>query len=631
VPGAGFRLTLGARPTSAGRTHFRVWAPRRERVDVCHVGPASAGGPAFLPLQRAAGGYFEGELPVPTGALYTYRLDGGACFPDPASRFQPEGPHGPSQVVHPRGYVWGDAGWRGPGLQGQVLYEVHVGTFTREGTYAAAAERLSQLSELGVTCLELMPLHTFPGRFNWGYDGVTLFAPCAVYGEPDDLRRLVDRAHALGLSVILDVVYNHLGPDGNYLAPFSPGYFSTRYPGEWGTPTNFDEYPDAEGSRELFIQNACYWVSEFHFDGLRLDATQSLFDQSEQHVVRELTARVREAALPRRVLIVSENEPQDVKCVQPPERGGFGTDALWIDDFHHSARVAVLGRREAYLVDYQGTAQELLSCALRNALYQGQHYRWQQKPRGSPLLHTPAPQAVFYLQNHDQLANTLRGERLCQLAGAARARALTTLLLLLPQTPLLFMGQEWAASMPFLYFVDHSEPLQAHVEQGRNAFVSQFPSARAALEQEGYRVPFGEEAFRLSQLDWSEREREPHRSFLALHRELLRLRREDPVFSAQARERLAGAVLSPSAFVLRYLGDGQQGDRLLLLNLGTELELSPCPEPLLAPVAGKLWRPLLSSEETRFGGSGTAPLEDGGRWRLPGQTACVLTSEETTA
>ncbi|MBF5041103.1 malto-oligosyltrehalose trehalohydrolase [Aggregicoccus sp. 17bor-14] len=622
---------MGARPSLEGRTRFRVWAPRRERVEVCLAGAPGASAAVCLPLQRASGGYFEGELPVPTGALYTYRLDGGACFPDPASRFQPQGPHGPSQVVDPRRHAWGDAAWRGPELRGQVLYELHVGTFTREGTYAAAAHRLPQLAELGVTCLELMPLHTFPGRFNWGYDGVTLFAPCAVYGSPDDLRRFVDRAHALGLSVLLDVVYNHLGPDGNYLAQYSPGYFSTRYPGEWGDPTNFDAYPDAEGSREFFIQNACHWVSEYHFDGLRLDATQSLFDQSARHVVQELTARVREAAGPRRVLVVSENEPQDVRCVQAPEQGGHGTDALWIDDFHHTARVAALGRREAYLVDYTGTAQELLSCALRNALYQGQHYRWQQKPRGTPLLHTPAPHAVFFLQNHDQLANTLRGERLCQLAGPARARALTLLLLLLPQTPLLFMGQEWAASTPFLYFVDHKEELQPLVERGRNAFVSQFPAAREALEHEGFRIPFGEEAFRRSQLDWSECEREPHRGMRELHRKLLRLRREDPVFAAQARERLAGAVLSRDALVLRYLGDGQQGDRLLLLNLGTELDLSPCPEPLLAPEAGKLWRPLLSSEETRFGGSGMAPLEDGGRWRLPGQTACVLISEERTA
>jgi maltooligosyltrehalose trehalohydrolase len=623
-----FRLSLGALPLDGGRTHFRVWAPRRQRVELCLEGAA---GPAYLPLQRSEGGYFEATLPVPTGALYTYRLDGGDCFPDPASRFQPQGPHGPSQVVDPRRYAWQDGAWRGPALEGQVLYELHVGTFSPEGSYAGVERRLPELRALGVTAISLMPLHTFPGRFNWGYDGVTLFAPCAVYGEPDGLRRLVDAAHAQGLSVLLDVVYNHLGPDGNYLAQFSPGYFSTRYEGEWGQPTNFDDFPDAAGSRDFVIQNACYWVSEFHFDGLRLDATQSLFDAGPRHVLQELSDRVRRAAGGRRVLLVSENEPQDVRCLLPTERGGHGTDALWIDDFHHSAHVAAVGRPEAYLMDYRGTAQELLSCALRNALYQGQHYRWQHKPRGTPLLHTPAPRAVFYLQNHDQLANLPRGERLVQLAGAARTRALTTLLLLLPQTPMLFMGQEWAASAPFLYFVDHTPELMPLVEKGRNAFVSQFDSARHALEHEGHRIPFGEEAFRLSTLDWSERERGLHREMLRLHTELLRLRREDPVFAAQARERLAGAVLSEQTLVLRYQGSEQQGDRLLILNLGAMLELSPCPEPLLAPVPGKLWRPLLSSEETRFGGGGAAPPTFDGQWRIPGQTAYVLTSEETTA
>ncbi len=623
-----FRLTLGAQPQDAAHTRFRVWAPRRQRVEVRVHDPQ---GLQHLPLQRTAGGYFEATLPVPTGALYTYRLDGGEAFADPASRFQPQGPHGPSQVVDPRRYAWRDAGWKGPALEGQVLYELHVGTFSPERGYAGVERRLPELKALGVTALELMPLHTFPGRFNWGYDGVTLFAPCAVYGEPDALRRLVDAAHALGLSVILDVVYNHLGPDGNYLPQFSPGYFSTRYEGEWGQPTNFDDFPDAGGSRDFFVQNACYWVSEYHFDGLRLDATQSLFDASARHVLQELSERVRRAAGERRVLLIAENEPQDLRCLLPPEQGGHGTDALWIDDFHHAAHVAAVGRPEAYLMDYRGTAQELLSCALRNALYQGQYYRWQKKPRGTPLLHTPAPHAVFFLQNHDQLANLPRGERLAQLAGAARTRALTTLLLLLPQTPLLFMGQEWAASAPFLFFVDHTPELMPLVERGRNAYVSQFDSARHALQTEGYRIPFGEEALRLSTLDWTERERAAHRDMLRLHTELLRLRREDPVFAAQSRERLAGAVLSESALVLRYQGSEQQGDRLLLLNLGPTLELSPCPEPLLAPVPGKLWHPLLSSEETRFGGGGAAPPVTDGQWRIPGQSACVLTSEEKTA
>jgi maltooligosyltrehalose trehalohydrolase len=277
-------------------------------------------------------------------------------------------------------------------------------------------------------------------------------------------------------------------------------------------------------------------------------------------------------------------------------------------------------------MDYCGTAQELLSCALRNSLYQGQYYRWQKKRRGSPLLRTPPERAVFYLQNHDQLANTLRGQRLHVMAGYARTRALTTLLLLLPQTPMLFMGQEFFASAPFLYFVDHKPELQKLVQKGRDEFLSQFASARHALEAEGFHVPIGEESFRASKLDWAERER--NREALALHQDLLRLRREDPVFAAQDPSRIAGAVLSPHALVLRYFGTGQEGDRLLLLNLGTGLDLEPCPEPLLAPEAGKFWRLLLSSEHVRYGGMGAPALPDEGRLRLPGQTALVLTSDE---
>ncbi|MFP2926604.1 malto-oligosyltrehalose trehalohydrolase [Pyxidicoccus sp. 3LG] len=618
-----YQLSLGARPLGDGRTHFRVWAPRCRTVEVCHL---EAGTARYLPLQRSERGYFEGTHPVPVGALYKYRLEGGESFPDPCSRFQPEGPHGPSQVVDPHRYAWNDAGWHGLTARGQVLYELHLGTFTPEGTYAGAAAKLPLLKELGITTVELMPLHTFPGRYNWGYDGVTLFAPCAVYGDPDDLRRLVDEAHRLGLGIILDVVYNHLGPDGNYLAKFSPGYFNPKYPNEWGEPTNFDDGEDAGPSRDFFVQNACYWIAEYHFDGLRLDATQSLYDASPRHIVGELVEHARAAARGRDVLIIAENEPQDVKVVTPPASGGHGADGVWVDDFHHSARVAMTGRSEAYLMDYRGTAQELLSCALRNSLYQGQYYGWQKKRRGSPLLRTPAERIVFYLQNHDQLANTLRGERLHVLAGAQRMRALTTFFLLLPQTPMLFMGQEFFASTPFLYFVDHKPELQVLVQQGRDGFLSQFASARHALEVEDFHMPIGEEAFRRSKLDWSERTRQAEP--LALHQDLLRLRREDPVFAAQDRSRIDGAVLGPSALLLRYTGSEQEGDRLLLLNLGTGLDYDPCPEPLVAPPEGRNWRVLLSSDHVRYGGMGTPPSPQDGRLHVPGQTALVLTSTE---
>lgn len=621
--GAKAALTLGARPMGKGRTHFRVWAPRRKQVELCLHEPS---GQRFLPLEPTPGGYYEGTHPVPVGALYSYRLDGDSVLPDPCSRSQPQGPHGPSQVVDPSRYEWKDSHWPGLTLPGQVLYELHVGAYTPEGTYAALAARLPLLKELGITCVELMPLHTFPGRFNWGYDGVTLYAPCAVYGSPDELRRLVDEAHRLGLGMILDVVYNHLGPDGNYLAQYSQGYFTRKYANEWGEALNFDEGEAAASVREFFIQNACHWLTEYHFDGLRLDATHSLHDASPRHFMQELVERAREAAHPRPVLLIAENEPQHSQQVLPPEQGGYGADAVWVDDFHHTAQVALTGRAEAYLMDYQGTAQELLSCALRNSLYQGQYYQWQRKCRGDTLRHLEPRRAVFYLQNHDQIANRLNGARLHQLTSPARARALTTFFLLLPQTPLLFMGQEFFASAPFLYFVDHNPELQELVRKGRQEFLSQFPSARQALRAEGAPMPLGEESFAACKLDWSERER--HAPVLALHKELLRLRREDPILSAQEGQRVEGAVLGPQALVLRYSASGQQGERLVLLNLGISLDLQPCPEPLLAPPVGNSWRVLLSSEHVCFGGQGTPPLPGEGQLSAPGQTALVLSSEE---
>jgi maltooligosyltrehalose trehalohydrolase len=446
-----FEGTLGAHLQPDGSTRFRVWAPDRARVEVVLETPR---GPQRIALERDVHGYHAGSATAPAGTHYRYRLDGGDAFPDPCSRFQPEGPHGPSEVVDPRAFQWSDADFPGLSIEGQVLYELHVGAITAEGTYEALVRELPSLKALGVTCLELMPLNTFAGRFNWGYDGVSLFAPCAVYGRPDALRTLVDAAHRLGLAVILDVVYNHLGPSGNYLGQYARGYVSDRHPKDWGDPLDFDG-EHAGPVRDFVIQNACQWIAEYHFDGLRLDATQSLYDGSKRHVVSELIEATRRTAQPKPLLLIAENEPQDPRFVRPLADGGMGADALWIDDFHHSARVACTGKREAYCRDYRGTAQELLSCALRNSLYQGQWYAWQAQRRGDSMRGVPAASAVFFLQNHDQVANALRGRRLHALAGPALARAVTTYFLLLAQTPLLFMGQEYFAPQPFLFFTDH--------------------------------------------------------------------------------------------------------------------------------------------------------------------------------
>jgi len=582
-----------------------------------------SGAPREIALTRDDAGYFVGWIPGGTGTRYRFRMDGEATLlPDPASRFQPAGPHGPSEVVDPARFAWTDADWRGVPLERAVIYEMHIGTFTPEGTWQAAMRELPALRELGVTVLEVMPVAEFAGRFGWGYDGVDLFAPTRLYGRPDDMRRFVDRAHALGMAVILDVVYNHLGPDGNYLKAFSCRYFTDRYDCEWGEALNFDG-PDSGPVREFFVANAAYWIREFHLDGLRLDATQQIFDASEEHLLVAVGRAVREAAPGRTTLVVNENEPQQADLVRPPERGGYGLDAMWNDDFHHSAMVALTGHNEAYYSDYLGSAQELLSCAKWGFLYQGQRYMWQGKRRGTPALDLSPPALVNCLQNHDQVANSARGLRGHRLTSPGRWRALTALMLLMPGTPMLFQGQEFAASAPFLYFADHKPELAALVAKGRKEFVSQFPSIAAPGMAACLRDPADATTFELCRLDHREREQGEHAAVFALHRDLLRLRREEPALAVRDRGRVDGAVLGPEAFLLRWFGpDGD--DRLLVVNLGRDLHLQPAPEPLLAPPEDRSWQVLWSSEEPCYGGCGTVPPVTEGAWRIAGQAAVLL-------
>jgi maltooligosyltrehalose trehalohydrolase len=621
---------VGAEVLEGGGVEFRVWAPRRSKVEVVLEGGVGAGGGELstklranpIELKREDGGYFSGHIAEGApGTLYRYRLDGDGPFPDPASRFQPEGPHGPSRVEDPGKYAWSDGKWRGVKLEGQVLYEMHIGTFTPEGTWASATQKLPMLADTGITVLEVMPVAEFPGEFGWGYDGVDLFAPTRLYGEPDDFRRFVDKAHSLGLGVILDVVYNHLGPSGNYLKSFAEAYFTDRYENEWGEAINFDG-EDAGPVREFFIANAAYWIDELHLDGLRLDATQSIHDQSKEHVLAELTRKAREAAPGRSVLIVAENEPQHAKIVRAPEKGGYGMDALWNDDLHHTARVALTGRSEAYYTDYKGSPQELISAVKWGYLYQGQRYAWQKKRRGTPALDLPPAAFVTFIQNHDQIANSARGQRIHALTSPGRHRAMTALLLLAPGTPMLFQGQEFSASSPFMYFADHEPDLAKLVAKGRREFLAQFPSL-ATKEMKACLADPGDAAtFERCKLDWSERER--NKEAALLHKDLLRLRREDPVFRAQKPRSVDGAVIASEVLVLRFFGEAGD-DRLLFVNLGTDLAWIPSPEPLVAAPEGTRWELLWSSESPRYGGCGTGPVEsDEGLFHIPGHAAVVV-------
>lgn len=605
------RMRLGAQ-VLAGGAFFRVWAPLAALVEV-HVE-----GKGVHTLSPEGRGYFSLMAPgVKAGDLYGYRLDHAGPFPDPASRFQPQGPEGLSEAIDPEAFHWTDSLWPGVELKGQVIYEMHIGTFTGEGTWEAASRQLWELRDLGVTTIELMPIADFPGKFGWGYDGVSLYAPTRLYGRPDEMRAFVDRAHSVGLGVILDVVYNHTGPQGCFLTRFSGDYFTDRYENEWGRAINFD----GDGSapvREFFIENAKYWIREFHLDGLRLDATQVIFDSSATHIVSDITSAARSAGAGRSTLVIAENEPQDVRLISKREDGGFGMDGLWNDDFHHSARVAMTGRREAYYTDYLGRPQELISAVKWGFLFQGQFYRWQEKRRGTPSLRHEAMRFISYLQNHDQVANSARGQRLHELTSPGRLRAMTAVLLLAPWTPLLFQGQEFASSKPFLYFCDLDPRLMASIRGGRKGFLRQFKSM-AALEMEAVLAdPADPATFVGCKLDFQERL--SNRAVYDLHRDLLRIRREDAVINGQTND-VDGAIVSDEAFLLRFFGGGE--DRLLLVNLGPDLELAPCPEPLLAPVSGTAWKVAWSSEHPRYGGNGTPALDEA-RWAVPGHSAIFL-------
>jgi len=615
------KIPIGAEARKLG-THFRVWAPRSKRVSVriAEVGELTPECGSF-PLAAEGDGYFSGEIgEAAPGAHYKFELDHG-LFPDPASRFQPAGPHGASRIVDPGAFAWSDAEWRGHNGEDRVIYEMHIGTFTREGTWRAAAEQLPELAGLGITTLEMMPVADFPGRYGWGYDGVCLFAPTRLYGEPDDLRAFIDRAHSLGLEVILDVVYNHLGPDGNYLSEFSPDYFSKRYRGEWGDPLNFDG-PNCGVVREFFLANSAYWVGEFHFDGLRLDATQQIFDSSEEHILAAITRTVSLAAQGRSTYVVGENEPQHARLVRPREGGGFGLDALWNDDFHHSAIVALTGRNEAYYSDYRGVAQEFISAAKWGYLYQGQRYVWQKTRRGAASLNLRPSHFVNFVENHDQVANSLWGKRLFDLGNAGRARALTALLLLGPGAPMLFQGQEFAASSPFLYFADHNPELAKLVATGRAEFLRQFPSINSPEAAALLPNPEDETTFLRCKLDFSEREQRG--DVYQLHRDLIALRKGDPLLGKAERGTYDGATLAERAFLLRFFGRAQD-DRLLIVNFGPALQYSPAPEPLLAPPDGMQWELVWSSDDPKYGGNGVTPLEtDQDNWRIPADAAALL-------
>ena len=623
---------IGAEVTPDG-VSFRVWADRRKSVAVVFEGTKLA----EHPLQPDGEGHFAGVVPgAKAGDRYKFRLDGDKeAYPDPASRYQPDGVHGASEVVDPRGFKWSDAAFPGLTVHGQVIYELHVGTFTQQGDWTAATERLKTLKELGITCIEVMPVNEYAGTFGWGYDGVDLYAPSRNYGRPDDFRTFVNAAHALGMGVILDVVYNHLGPAGAYVEQFSEHYFSTKHKNDWGTSLNFDD-TNAAGVREYFITNARHWIAEYHLDGLRLDATHAIVDDTQRHFLLEMSELLRNDAGAKHLLLVAENEAQQGVMARPPEegrngQGGYGLSAIWNDDFHHSAMVALTGRNEAFYSDYAGGAQEFVSAAKHGFLFQGQVFSWHTKARGTPSLDLPPTAFVHFIQNHDQVANFGTGQRMTALSGSGQLRAMTALLLLMPQTPLLFMGQEFDAAKPFTYFADHEGDLPRLIREGRLRELSQFPSQNDPKMHARIADPSKRETFEMCKLDWSVLDLPAHRMAFEFHKDLIALRKSDPVLvEVQKSGNIDGAVLGAGAFILRFFGSND--DRLLVVNFETDIHAPRMPEPLIAPPRGMKWDVVFSTEDPSYGGLGYVPLETqsekwrrpGENWRLTGHSAMLL-------
>ena len=606
---------LGARVTKDGVV-FTVWAPRQRSMAVVLDDSTEH------EMERGAEGFHRVLVPgIGKGQRYWFKLAEGRR-PDPVSRFQPEGVFGPSMVIDPSEYTWRDQQWAGAQLpHRQVIYEMHLGTFTAQGTWDAARGRLPDLAALGVTTIEVMPLSEFAGRFGWGYDGVLLFAPHHRYGTPDDARRFIDAAHGLGLAVILDVVYNHIGPLGSVLHEYSDHYFSD-HDSEWGRGFNLDG-ANAAPVRLFMKANVRMWIDEYHFDGLRFDAVHAIVDRSREHLVDELTRCAREWAAPRRQYMVAENEAQNVSFLTRPDRGGAGVDGIWNEDWHHAAFVALTGNSEAYFTDYTGQAHEFAAMARWNLLYQGQWYSWQKKRRGTDARDFPPSSFVSFLENHDQVANTGSGTRLYRLVDPALWRAFTALLLLGPAVPMLFQGQERAVSEPFTYFADHEGELAEAVREGRQDFLSQFPSLCDPEVLRTLPNPADESTFRACQINWADTQ-ESRRAW-QLHLDLLGLRRHDPVlaYAGTSEVEVASSSPTPAVLVLRYRRNDDE--RLVLVNLGPAITLR-MNDPLLAAPAGHTWSMTWCSESADYGGGGIVEAFGEGAWRLQSRCAWFLRS-----
>jgi len=602
---------LGAVVAADGSTHFRVWAP--DARDIALVIKTRDGERAF-PLTSAPGGYREAIVAeAGAGTRYGYRIDGTGPYPDPCSRSQPDGVHGLSVVVDPALFAWTDDAWTPPPFHDLVISESHIGTLTPGGTFDAAIAQLPQLRATGFTAIELMPVASFPGRWNWGYDGVSMFAPAAAYGGPEGLRRFVDAAHSVGLAVILDVVYNHFGPDGNYTGLYSKEYLTDRYHTPWGPAVNYDG-PGSPGVREFVIENVLHWTHEYHIDGFRLDATHAIFDASPEHILASVSAAAeRWPRLDRHPYLIAESHENDVRYVTPRELGGFGFDAVWADDFHHAVRAMFEPQRESYFRGFRGDMRQVMMTLRHGFLYEGQFDDGVGDKRGTHARQTPWPAFIYCLQNHDQVGNRPLGDRLDAVASQRDVLALTLMMLLLPQTPLLFQGQEFLASAPFLYFTDHEPALGKAVTEGRRSEFRAFSAFRDETFRELIPDPQARETFERSRLRTEEGDGGVRKLARELHRAALEFRAGDPVLRAYREQRLPIATRGGHHWGLIALETGHER-RWIVVNIGDTLAV-PFPDDA---------RVLLHTGEGRFGGNGLAPKLQRRRLTLPGHSAALL-------
>ncbi|MEO8562334.1 MAG: malto-oligosyltrehalose trehalohydrolase [bacterium] len=610
----GWQLRRGAR-LSGNEVTFSVWAPKARDVTV-HVATGSAAGDHVLERVGGERGVWSATVSdVTAGDRYGFRLDGADPLPDPVSRSQPDGVHGLSQVVDPTAFEWQDGDWPGVSLPEFVIYEIHVGTFTPDGTFDAAIERLPALAALGITAIELMPVAEFPGRRNWGYDGVHLFAPHHAYGGPEGLRRLVNAAHRHGLGVVLDVVYNHVGPEGNYLDQFGP-YFTDVYRTPWGSAVNYDG-SGSDAVRRWAHDNALYWVSEFHVDALRLDAVQGIYDFGALGFLEELSNEVHELGrrLGRKVQLMAESDLNDPRLIRPPQHGGYGLDAQWSDDVHHTIQSTLTGERHGYYQDFTGIAT--IADVYREPFFYARRYApHRDRVHGRSSAGVPRQRFVVSAQNHDQVGNRPLGERIASLVPPDRQRLSAALVLLSPYIPLLFMGEEYGETAPFLYFIEHGDAqlIEAVRAGRRREFEALGLSAAAQID------PQAEETFARVKLDWNRRDSSTGAPLLSLYTDLLALRREEP-------------TLKPGASVVHVEGSAEWCTQLRSMPLLGDIfdtvraqralwcayNLTGRPQEIPVPNEAPWgWRLRLSTDEPGYGGAGTT-------------TAIVAPAEHATA